>query len=671
MVMEVFLGAVGALAEGTLGTSQLFGATEQLVAGGRPDLAGQLYKLWTGAHPESPILYAVCFNQGVLAASCGDLATAKVAYEQTIAAKSDFTPARINLGSVLERQGAVEDAVDQWKAAVDQLALVTGSAVGLKIMALRQLGRVMKGHGRPDAEAALRQILELDHAEGDVAEHFIALRLLQCKWPVVDVPEGVRRETLLRSMHPLSGAAYIDDPLFHLAQNWNYNRSRIGYKAAVLDPLVTDDDLVRDANPRRLRIGYLSSDLCAHAVGYLSVEAMELHDHDKLEVFVYYCGPPATDWINTRIKAVTDCWVDINDMDDEAAARRIQADGIDILVDLNGNTKGARTKICAMRPAPIIVNWLGFPGTMASPYHHYIIADDWIIPEEHELFVSEKVVRLPCYQPNDRKRQLAPERPTRSEARLPDGVMVYCCFNWTQKISRQIFELWMNILRQVPDSVLWLLDTDEETNRSLTGLAVGYGIAPERLIFGEWMTSPNHLARYPLADVFLDTYPYGAHTTASDALWMGVPIITLSGKSFASRVCGSLARSAGIADLVCSTPEEYVAQAVDLGHNPDRVQHYKKQLEASRDSCVLFDTDLLARRLEKLYTKMWADYRRGSLPRPDLTNLDVYLEAAVENELDAIDAWDLTDYKERFRQKLDRRHRVCPIPADKRLWTKP
>ncbi|HXP96686.1 MAG TPA: O-linked N-acetylglucosamine transferase, partial [Telmatospirillum sp.] len=364
----------------------------------------------------------------------------------------------------------------------------------------------------------------------------------------------------------------------------------------------------------------------------------------------------------------TDRWVDINGMDDEAAARQIQADGIDILVDLNGNTKGSRTKICAMRPAPIIVNWLGFPGTMATPYHHYIIADDWIIPEGHEIFVSEKVVRLPCYQPNDRKRQVSPVRPSRQDARLPEDAMVYCCFNWTQKISRKIFELWMSILRQVPNSVLWLLDTDEETNLYLAGLAASHGIAAERLVFGEWMSSPNHLARYPLADVFLDTYPYGAHTTASDALWMGVPIITLSGNSFASRVCGSLARSAGLPDLVCTTPEDYVALAVDLGHNPEKVLRYKTQLEEGRNSCALFDTDLLARRLEKLYAKMWADYRRGALPRPDLTNLDIYLEAAVEDDLEAADLLGVADYKEWFRQKLAQRHRACPIPDDKRLW---
>ena len=667
-MLEVFLGAVAALADGSLGAGQLFGVAAQLGAGGRPDLACQLYKLWIGANPDSPALHAVCFNHGVVAANTGDLAGARAAYERSLIAKPDFVPSRINLGSVLENQGTVSEAQTQWRTALDHLAAVTGANVRLKIMALRQLGRVTPGHGRPAAEAALREILELDRSEGDIAEHYIALRLLQCKWPVVEVPEGASREALLRSMHPLSAAAYTDDPLFQLALAWNYNRSRTGYKPPLLDPAAPKDG---DDEPKRLRIGYLSSDLCAHAVGYLMVEAIECHDRAKVEIFVYYTGPATSDWINIRIKAATDCWVDIAAMDDDSAAARILADGIDILVDLNGSTKGSRTGVCARRPAPVIVNWLGFPGTMGSPTHHYIIADDWIVPPENEIFFSEKVVRLPCYQPNDRKRQVAAERPTRAQARLPDDAMVYCCFNWTQKMSRRIFEAWMSILSQVPGSVLWLLDTDAETNQFLQSLAAGYGIAPERLVFGEWMTSPNHLARYPLADVFLDTFPYGAHTTASDALWMSVPIITLSGHTFASRVCGSLSRAAGLPDLVCATPEEYVARAVELGHNREKVQHYKAKLAAAHDTCTLFDTDRLVRRLEDLYAQMWTDYRQGNLPRPDLANLGIYLDAAIEDDLEMGEFRGPAEYRDWFRQKLATRHGACHLPFDQRLWTAP
>jgi len=661
---EIFLGAVEALSEARFSAVDLLTAAEQLRAGGRADLAAKLHKLWIALNPESPLLHAMSFNQGVLAMSMGDLATAKASYERAITANPDFMPAYINLGSVLERQGAVGEAVQRWQAGVERLSTVTGAAIRMKTLALRQLGRVLEGNGRPAAEAALRQMLELSPLEGDVAEQFVAMRMLQCKWPVVDAPEGVPPDVILRSLHPLSAAAYVDHPLYQLAVNHNFTKKRVGYDLEVLPPLPPPAKA-----PKRLKIGYLSSDFCAHAIGYLVVEALELHDHEKVEVFVYYCGPRTNDWISQRIKAVTDSWVDINDMDDKTAAERIRADGIDILVDMNGYTKGARTRVCAMRPAPVIVNWLGYPGSMASPYHHYIIADDWIIPKGNEIYVSEKVVRLPCYQANDRKRQVSARRPTRAEAGLPEDAIVYCCFNWTQKINRRTYAAWMSILAQVPGSVLWLLDTDADTNRFLKELTGEYGISADRVIFGGWMGSPDHLARYPLADLCLDTFPYGAHTTASDALFMGVPFVTLSGESFASRVCGSLVRSAGLPELVVSTREDYVALAVELGNDRPRIAKLKKKLADSHDSCTLFDMDKLTRKLEELYAKMWADYQKGRLPKPDLTNLEIYLDAAVEEDIESADAAGHPDYRGAFRAKLAKRDRVCPLPADTRLWT--
>ena len=347
---------------------------------------------------------------------------------------------------------------------------------------------------------------------------------------------------------------------------------------------------------------------------------------------------------------------------------KIVSDGIDILVDVNGHTRDARTGVFARRPAPVQVNWLGYPGTMSTPYHHYIIADECHSRPEAELYYSEKVVRLPCYQANDRKRSVAP-RPSRAEVGLPDGAIVFCCFNGTHKITRFTFARWLDILNRVPDSVLWLLETSDETKNRLAEIAERAGIARTRIVYAPKIANAYHLARYPLADIFLDTVPYGAHTTASDALWMGVPVITISGRSFASRVCGSLVRSAGLPELVFSRPQDYVERAIAFGLNRAEIELYKQRLQAGRDRCVLFDMDLLVERLETLYAKMCSDHQSGLRLQPDLANLDAYLEAGIAHDHEAQELLAVEDYHGLYRQKLARMHRARPIPPDHRLWT--
>ncbi len=304
---------------------------------------------------------------------------------------------------------------------------------------------------------------------------------------------------------------------------------------------------------------------------------------------------------------------------------------------------------------------------MGSPYHHYIIADDWIIPKAAEICYSEKVLRLPCYQPNDRQRVVSPVVPTRAEAGLPDEAMVYCCFNATHKITRFAFERWLSILHQVPHSVLWLLGAPETTCQRLRDYAGERGIAPERLIFARKLANPHHLARYRLADLFLDTVPYGAHTTSSDALWMGVPVLTLSGRSFASRVCGSLVRAAGLPELVCTTAEAYVERAVALGQERAALRHYRDRLEAGREKCVLFDMPLLVRRLEQLYASVWRRFQAGTLPRPDLANLETYLEVGEGVDHEAIEVGAIEDYRGWWMTRLSERNAVRPIRSDRRL----
>jgi predicted O-linked N-acetylglucosamine transferase (SPINDLY family) len=664
----VFLSTLQQVTSGAIDLAGLIHACQLLSGAGRNELAQQVYKVWTGFNADHPNRYAVEFNRAVLLSAAGDLAEAQAALQASIAAKPDFMPAYVNLGGVLERKGDAEAAIALWMSGVDKLQVVSSEALDYKTILLKQISRVLMDKQNPAAaERTLQACLENDASQRDAVGQYVPLRIGQCKWPVLVPSAKVDHATLMRGIQPLSLAAFSDDPLLLLAAAWLYVKDDIEKKATL--PPIDRRNAPIDLTNRRMRIGYVSSDLRDHAIGYLMAEVLELHDRSKVEVFAYYCGPPSDSPHAQRNKAAVEHWIDIREMSDDEATARIGADGIDVLVDINGLTKDARTGLFARRAAPIQVNWLGFPGSMGSPYHNYIVADDWIIPPDSELYYSEKVVRLPCYQANDRRRVVAEHRPSRTEVGLPETGVVFCCFNGAQKISRFTFDRWMEILQRTPGSVLWLLDSALETNVRLGDEAEARGVARERIVFAAKLANPYHMARYGLADLFLDTSPYGAHTTASDALWMGVPVLTLSGRSFASRVCGSLVRSAGLPELVCDTPEAFVEQAVALAADPQRLKSLRARLEASRDTCVTFDMSLLTSELEGLYQRMCEDHQAGRTPQPDLRNLEAYLEAGVQSNPDVEEMLGVTDYHERYVRALAARHRMRPLPADGKLWT--
>jgi predicted O-linked N-acetylglucosamine transferase (SPINDLY family) len=653
---------------GEVSVADLIEAANALVAQGRPSEAEQLYRVWIGFNADNPGRFAAYYNCASLPLGPERRASAIEALEKAIEINPDFIPARINLGGQYERAGDPDRAIATWQAALERVTAVTGQAVLHKLTTLKQISRVLIDHQRSAAaEVFLQACLELDPTQRDAVEQYIGLRLAQCRWPVVAPWEGVDRKTLMTRFSPLSMAVFTDDPLLQLACSARYIEQTQGENVA--DGPSDRRDAPIDLDGRRLRIGYVSSDLRDHAIGYLMAELFELHDKAKVEVFAYYCGPKAEGGINARIRAAVDHWCDLDALSDDEAAARIAADGIDILVDVNGHTKFARTAIFARRPAPVIVNWLGFPGSMGSPFHQYIIADDWIVPPESEIYYAEKVLRLPCYQSNDRKRAIVEERPKRADAGLPEDAFVFCCFNGAQKIGRFTMLRWIEILKRTPNSVLWLLDSDEETNQRLRGFAEGVGIDPSRIVFAQKLANAWHLARYPLADLFLDTAPYGAHTTASDALWMGVPVLTFSGRSFASRVCGSLVRAAGLPELIARDAADFVEKAVALAEDPSAVAALRAKLEANRGACDLFDMDKLVARLEGLYREMAETHARGQTPRPDLDNLAHYLEVGVEFDPEAADPMAVAGYHEAYKAGLKRRHRSFPIRPDRRLWT--
>lgn len=648
--------------------TELITQAEHFKAIGQPERAALVYKQWVALNADHPLLYAAAFNFGITLGEIGDHAGGVMAMREAIRAKPDFYPPYINLGSLFEKLGQADRAVIEWRAMTERLPAVEGEAVTYKTLALKQIGRILETSGQDTAaEDALRQSLEINPDQSDVLQHWIALRQRQCKWPSVADCGRANVAKVLSAISPLSLACHADDPMLQLANAYAYNKKAIG-----IPDLPPADWSKFKADARRagpLRIGYVSSDFREHAVGFSMTDLVASHDRNRVEIFAYYCGIRTTDSTQQRIRTGADHWIDIGLMDDEQAFRRIQDDGIDILVDLNGYTKDARTKLFARRPAPINVNWFGFPGTMGSPYHHYLIADDIVVPVTHERYYSEKVLRLECYQPNDRKRVVDPQRPTRAQEGLPDSGFVFCSLNGTQKITPTTFARWMDVLRGVEGSVLWLLSGTPETNERLRQTAQQKGVAGDRLIFAQKRANPQHVARYALADLFLDNLPYGAHTTAADAIWMGVPILTLPGRSFASRVCASLVRAAGVPEMIATSTQDYVARAIAYAKDPAALAALKERLATGRDASLLFDTPKLVHDLEGLYETMWSDFAQGRLPQPDLRNLELYHEAGVELDLPAMEAMPDAAYEDLYRRALARRHAVYPILSDERLWT--
>lgn len=668
MIADLLADALKRSAERTLTVMELLNTAGTLQDAGERSAVSMLYKTWLEHNADNPVVYAIYFNHAVVLSNIGDLEGAKHALSEAVRINPDFYPAYINYGHVLERLGLNGDGVSQWYTVSNRLGTINGENVNYKLAALKQIGRLLeKSNFDAHAEDALRLSLEINANQSDVIQHWVSLRQRQCKWPIIKPWSNVTRKQLLDGISTLSLDAYTDDPLLQLANAYVYARDDLGQPKSTYH--YRHPKIRARAHATRRKIGYVSSDLREHAVGFLTSEIYGLHDREKVEVFVYYCGIAANDAIHQRVKDTSDHWVDITSMGDQQAAEKITADGVEILIDLNGYTNGARTRVFSMAPAPINVNWLGYPGTLGSPYFHYIIADDFIIPPEYEKYYSERVMRIPCYQPNDRGRLVAPGEPTRAEHGLPAEGTIFCCFNGVHKITQFTWARWMTILKAVPGSVLWLLEGIDTTNARLKEQAEAAGVDPARILFAGKRSNPHHLARYPLADLFLDTSPYGAHTTCSDALWMGVPVLTLAGRGFASRVCGSLIASAGLGDLVCAGPDEYVAKAIELGNDRGKREALRARLKAGRDTCVLFDTPLLVRSLEDVYARMWDEYIQGKMPRPDLTNLDVYGEIGVALDQDDVELLAVPDYEERYRAELAKRDEYGYLPPDARLWS--
>lgn len=364
-------------------------------------------------------------------------------------------------------------------------------------------------------------------------------------------------------------------------------------------PLVPYAPRPLEDRKRRIKVGYVSMDFHNHATAMLIVELIEKHDKARFETVAFSFGPDDGSLLRQRLVNAFETFVDLRGIATAEATQRILAHKVDILIDLKGYTQDARSEIFAARPAPIQVSYLGYPGTMGADFIDYMIVDPIVAPPDHARLFDEKLVYLPnCYQPNDRQRLVAPETPSRADCGLPETGFIFCSFNNSYKINERIFTIWMRLLRETPGSVLWLLEPNPVVAKNLRREAAQRGIDPERLVFAPRIAADRHLARFACADLFLDTLPVNAHTTASEALWVGLPVLTCLGDSFIGRVAASLLRAVGLPELVATSLDAYEAKALELAHSPAALKELRLRLDANRPASPLFDTARYVRNFE-------------------------------------------------------------------------
>jgi predicted O-linked N-acetylglucosamine transferase (SPINDLY family) len=576
--------------------SELLSQVEQATQKGDFGKAIDIYQSWLSVR-QDPLKYVIYYNLGVLYGNLKQHDAATEAYNNALALKPDIFQARLNLGHQFENQGQYDQAVQQWQQVLAEISsLPEGQRdATLQIHALNNLGRLLETVKRYDvAEGFLLQSLALDPEQGPVLQHYVHIRQRQCKWPVyVPLAHPTGQITVNRQVTATSALAMLaayDDPALQLMASKAFVHEKV-------EPAVPRKPL-RQRKPGRLRLAYLSGDICMHAVGLLTVELFELHDKSRFETFAFCWSREDGSPLRQRIVNAFDHFHRIGHLDDRTAAQLIESLDIDVLIDLQGLTQGARPSILSYRPAPVAISYLGLPGTSALPGVQYIVADPFVYPPELEPFMTERPMRVPrCYQVSDRKRSVGPAL-TRTQCGLPEDRFIFAAFNNNYKFTPEMFVTWMRILFQVPNSVLWVMSDNPWAEENMRNSARALGVDVNRLIFSSRAAPEEYMSRLRLPDLFLDTNPYNAGTTANDILFMGTPILTFSGRTYISRMCGALLTAVGLPDLITTSLQDYERKAVNLGRNPKMIQTYKRYLDEHRLDSDLFNTPQLVRDIE-------------------------------------------------------------------------
>jgi predicted O-linked N-acetylglucosamine transferase (SPINDLY family) len=553
-------------------------------------------------------------NAGIVLQELGRASEAIDLYRSLLARQPDHADARNNMGTALLAEGRLEEARQAFEQALTHRPDFPEAFYNLG-NAWRELGHLA------EAIAAYRNALRRRPDFADAISQLAYHRAQACAWDDYHADQDkllgmVRQGVRVPPFYLFSTSASARDQLV-CARQW-------------IEPIRPPPDNVFthqvSVARARIRLGYLSADFHQHATAGLMAELFERHDRDRFEVFAYSYGPDDDSPMRARLARGFDRFVDIRARSHREAAALIHGDKVDILIDLKGYTRHARPAIAAHRPAPVQVSYLGYPGTMGADFIDYIVVDPFVVPASQQPFFSERLVHLPCsYQVNDRRREAAAGR-SRQDCGLPAEGFVFCCFNNTYKLSPAFFDIWMRLQRSVPGSVLWLLEANHLVEANLRSEAGKRGVDASRLIFAPVVPSAEHLGRHRHADLFLDTLPCNAHTTASDALWAGLPILTCRGETFAGRVAGSLLTAVGMPELITESLEQYEQTALALARDPQCLIALRQTLQKNRDTRALFDLPKFTGNIEAAYARMWQTWLSGEKPAA------FSIESASENK---------------------------------------
>ena len=518
--------------------------------------------------------------------------------------KPDYVEAYLHKGNALFFLKQYEDAL----ACFDKVIFLkpeTIVAYGNKALTLSELKRL--DEAIIFYEKALHLMPNIDWIYGDL----IASKMRVCDWSNYDIQiEKLKKRINFdeKVIVPFPLLSLIDDPLLHKKNAEIYYKN----KHPVIHEL---GNILKRPKKKKIRIGYFSPDFGNHAVSLLTAELFEIHNRELFEVIAICLDEKSSaDVMRIRLKKAFDKFIETKNLNDCEIAKLSRELEIDIAIDLAGFTKNSRTGIFSYRAAPIQISYIGYLGTMGACYYDYLVADKTIIPTSLQQFYSEKIIYLPHYQVNDRKKLKSKRQFSRTELGIPENFVSFCCLNNSYKITPNIFKNWMAILKAVPKSVLYLYKENKFCEINLKNEAEKNGINYERLIFGEKLSVSDNLARYQAFDLFLDTYPYNAGTTASDALWAGLPVLTLMGQSFPSRVAASILNAVGLSELITNTQEEYIFLAVELANSPKKLYEIKEKLKENKNLFPLFNTPLFTKKLEAAYTEIYDKYHRDFQP---------------------------------------------------------